>query len=56
MKGLIEALNALHKFRPDVVIGTGGYAAASVVLAQGLRRGKALILNRTLHPDVQIVG
>jgi UDP-N-acetylglucosamine--N-acetylmuramyl-(pentapeptide) pyrophosphoryl-undecaprenol N-acetylglucosamine transferase len=48
MKGLAEAVGALSEFKPDVVIGTGGYVAATVVLAQVLRRGRTLIL----EPDV----
>lgn len=48
MKGLCEAIGALRNFQPDVVIGTGGYVAASVVMAQVLRRGKTLIV----EPDV----
>ena len=48
VKGLFEASSALNKFKADLVIGTGGYVAASVVLAQALRGGKTLIL----EPDV----
>jgi len=47
-KGVYDALWILRKFGPDVVIGTGGHAAAAVVLAQALRRGKTVIV----EPDV----
>jgi UDP-N-acetylglucosamine--N-acetylmuramyl-(pentapeptide) pyrophosphoryl-undecaprenol N-acetylglucosamine transferase len=49
-KGLMEALEALNRFKPDLVIGTGGYAAAAVVLAQGLRRGRSLIHEQNAVP------
>ena len=44
--GFREALGKLRSFRPDVVIGTGGYASAAVVMAQALRRGKTVILEQ----------
>ena len=47
-KGFTEALGKLRRFRPDVVVGTGGYASAAVVMAQVLRRGKTVIV----EPDV----
>ncbi len=47
-KGFTEALGMLRRFKPDVVIGTGGYASAAVVMAQALRRGKTVIV----EPDV----
>ena len=49
-RGLVEAWVALSRFKPDLVIGTGGYAAAAVVLAQGLRRGKTLIHEQNVVP------
>lgn len=42
-KGFLEASAILRQFMPDVVIGTGGYASAAVVLAQVLRGGKTII-------------
>ena len=42
-KGIVEASGILRGFKPDVVIGTGGYASAAVVLAHALRGGKSII-------------
>lgn len=42
-RGIIEASSILRVFKPDIVIGTGGYASAAVVLAHAFRGGKAII-------------
>jgi len=47
-KGLAEAGAELRQFGADIVIGTGGYVAAAVVLSQAMRGGKTIIL----EPDV----
>jgi UDP-N-acetylglucosamine--N-acetylmuramyl-(pentapeptide) pyrophosphoryl-undecaprenol N-acetylglucosamine transferase len=49
-KGFCEALVALREFKPDLVIGTGGYASAAVVMAQVCRRGKTLIHEQNAIP------
>lgn len=49
-KGFVEALAVLRTFRPAIVIGTGGYASAAVLLAQALRRGKILIAEADTVP------
>jgi len=49
-KGFVEALGTLRRFKPDLVIGTGGYVAAAVVLAQALRGGKTLIHEQNMVP------
>lgn len=36
--GVLSALGLLRRFRPDVVLGTGGYASAAVMFAAGLLR------------------
>ena len=49
--GVFRAKRVLDDFAPDVVIGTGGYTSAAVVLAQGLlRRGPAVIQEQNLLP------
>lgn len=48
--GFVQALRELRRFKPDLVIGTGGYASAAVVLAQALRRGKTLIHEQNMVP------
>lgn len=49
-KGCAEALGALSHFKADLVIATGGYVSAAVVLAQALRRGKILIHEQNVVP------
>lgn len=49
-KGFMEAVSALRRFGPDLVIGTGGYASAAVVMAQTLRRGNTLIHEQNVIP------
>ena len=49
--GIFRAKAVLDGFKPDVVIGTGGYTSASVVLAQSLlRKGPALIQEQNALP------
>jgi len=49
--GVFRAKRVLDRFAPDVVIGTGGYTSAAVVLAQGLlRRGPVIIQEQNLLP------
>jgi UDP-N-acetylglucosamine--N-acetylmuramyl-(pentapeptide) pyrophosphoryl-undecaprenol N-acetylglucosamine transferase len=60
--GLMAALGIIHRVRPDLVIGVGGYSAFPVVLAAGLS-GVAVVLqeqntwpgmtNRLLSPLAQ---
>jgi len=47
---LIRAILVLRRERPDLVIGTGGYTSAAVVLAQGLRRKPTLIHEQNAVP------
>ncbi|MBP6964260.1 MAG: undecaprenyldiphospho-muramoylpentapeptide beta-N-acetylglucosaminyltransferase [Armatimonadetes bacterium] len=49
-RGFLEASAALRRFKPDLVIGTGGYVAAAVVMAQAMRRGKTLIHEQNVVP------
>ncbi|MHB1000952.1 MAG: undecaprenyldiphospho-muramoylpentapeptide beta-N-acetylglucosaminyltransferase [Armatimonadota bacterium] len=48
--GFSEAMSYLNRCKPDLVIGTGGYASAAVVMAQTLRRGKTLIHEQNVIP------
>lgn len=49
-KGFVEALVTLRRFKPNLVVGTGGYVAASVVLAHSMRRGRTLIHEQNMVP------
>lgn len=44
------ARRILREFAPDVVVATGGYVAAGVVLAQVLRRGKIVLHEQNAIP------
>lgn len=48
--GLGKAKKILAEFKPDLVIGTGGYASAAVVIANSLKGGKALIHEQNAVP------
>ena len=47
--GIIEALNEVRKFRPDVVLATGGYVSVPPVIAAGLLRRPVLIHEQTVQ-------
>lgn len=48
--GVFRARRLLNLFKPDVVLGTGGYTCAAVLLAQKLRRGKLVIHEQNAVP------
>jgi UDP-N-acetylglucosamine--N-acetylmuramyl-(pentapeptide) pyrophosphoryl-undecaprenol N-acetylglucosamine transferase len=50
--GLFESFALLRRFRPDIVIGTGGYVCGPVLLAAGLLGIPALIQEQNVIPGV----
>ncbi|MGQ9879446.1 MAG: undecaprenyldiphospho-muramoylpentapeptide beta-N-acetylglucosaminyltransferase [Armatimonadota bacterium] len=50
LRTLRIAHGILREFAPDVVVATGGYVAAGVVLANTLRRGKTVIHEQNAVP------
>jgi len=50
--GLIRSLSILRRFRPDVVVGFGGYASASVVLSAVLARVPTVIHEQNAFPGL----
>lgn len=50
LRTLRIAYGILREFAPDVVVATGGYVAAGVVLANTLRRGKTVIHEQNAVP------
>lgn len=48
--GLCRSLTIIRRFRPDLVIGLGGYAAGPCVLAAKLRRLPCAIMEQNLRP------
>ena len=48
--GLCRSLAILRGFRPDCVIGLGGYASGPVLLAAKLKRVRCVIMEQNLRP------
>jgi UDP-N-acetylglucosamine--N-acetylmuramyl-(pentapeptide) pyrophosphoryl-undecaprenol N-acetylglucosamine transferase len=48
--GIVRARRILNRFGADVVMGTGGHAAAAVVIAQRTRRGRIVIQEQNAIP------
>ncbi len=51
LRGLIQALGLLRRFRPTVVFGTGGYVAAPVMMAARLLRIPCIVHIGDAYPD-----
>lgn len=51
-RGLWEAFSILQKFRPDIVVGTGGYVCGPVVLAAWLKRIPTVIHEQNAFPGL----
>lgn len=50
--GVWQALSLVRKFRPDVVIGTGGYVCGPVLLAAGILGVPSMIQEQNVVPGV----
>ncbi len=50
LRSLKQAREIIKRFKPDVVVGTGGYAAGPVVLASRLQRVPVLIHEQNVVP------
>ncbi|NJD69252.1 MAG: undecaprenyldiphospho-muramoylpentapeptide beta-N-acetylglucosaminyltransferase [candidate division NC10 bacterium] len=50
--GLIRSLSILRQFRPDVVVGFGGYASAAMVLSAVLARVPTVIHEQNAFPGL----
>jgi len=50
LMGFFRARKVLGRFKPDIVIGTGGYVSAAILLAQWSRRGKIVIHEQNSRP------
>jgi UDP-N-acetylglucosamine--N-acetylmuramyl-(pentapeptide) pyrophosphoryl-undecaprenol N-acetylglucosamine transferase len=48
--GTARAYSILRRFRPDVLVGTGGYTSAGVALAERLRGGRVVIHEQNSIP------
>lgn len=47
---IIQSMRIIHRFKPDVVLGVGGYASFSVVFASFLLRKKRYIQEQNFQP------
>lgn len=50
LRTVIATRRLLREYAPDVVVATGGYVAAGVVIAQVLRRGKVVLHEQNAIP------
>lgn len=50
--GFVSSLSILLSFRPDIVIGTGGYVCGPFVLAAAFLRIKTLIHEQNIYPGI----
>ena len=48
--GLLRSLKIIRSFRPDIIIGLGGYASGPVLLAGKLRGIRCVIMEQNLQP------
>ncbi len=48
--GLLRSLGILRRFRPDCIIGLGGYASGPLLLAGKLKRVRCAIMEQNLRP------
>lgn len=49
-KGFFDALAVLRSFRPDVVVGVGGYASGPILLAAALTRRPTMVVEPNAMP------
>lgn len=52
LKGVLEALGHMRRFRPDMVIGTGGFVSGPVLLAARLAGRPVVIQEQNAFPGV----
>jgi UDP-N-acetylglucosamine--N-acetylmuramyl-(pentapeptide) pyrophosphoryl-undecaprenol N-acetylglucosamine transferase len=52
IKSLFDALKTVNEFRPDIVMGTGGFASFPFVLAAALTGRKTLIHEPNVYPGL----
>ncbi len=50
--GIIQSVNIIRKFSPDLIIGTGGYVSGPVVFAGKLLKKKIIIHEQNAYPGI----
>lgn len=51
-KGVIESAKIIDQFKPDIVVGTGGYVCGPVVLAAALKKIPTMIHEQNVFPGI----
>lgn len=51
-KGIMESFKIINDFKPDIVVGTGGYVCGPVVLAAYLKKVPTMILEQNVFPGI----
>ena len=51
-KGVLESFKIIKEFKPDIVVGTGGYVCGPVVLAAHLKKVPTMILEQNVFPGI----
>jgi UDP-N-acetylglucosamine--N-acetylmuramyl-(pentapeptide) pyrophosphoryl-undecaprenol N-acetylglucosamine transferase len=51
-KGIIESIRFLKRFRPDIVVGVGGYAAGPVAMGAWLLGAKIVLHEQNILPGI----
>lgn len=52
IKGVMEASRIIRDFKPDIVVGTGGYVCGPVVLAASFKKIPTLIHEQNVFPGI----
>lgn len=52
LKGVMEASKIIKEFKPDIVVGTGGYVCGPVVLSAALKRIPTMIHEQNVFPGI----
>lgn len=52
IKGVMEASRIIKDFKPDIVVGTGGYVCGPVVLAASLKKIPTMIHEQNVFPGI----
>jgi UDP-N-acetylglucosamine--N-acetylmuramyl-(pentapeptide) pyrophosphoryl-undecaprenol N-acetylglucosamine transferase len=51
-KGVMESIKIIKEFKPDIVVGTGGYVSGPVVLAAYIKKVPTMILEQNVYPGI----
>ncbi|HBD65009.1 MAG TPA: undecaprenyldiphospho-muramoylpentapeptide beta-N-acetylglucosaminyltransferase [Clostridiales bacterium] len=52
VKGLAQSLKIIKDFKPDIVVGTGGYVCGPVVLAASMKKIPTMIHEQNVFPGI----